>query len=312
MSRKFGLINNKGNKNIFFEIIKIYNDAEKENVGMAIDLYNSLISNPGTYMREYLVFPEFLEKSLKENCGLELVESELFINLFHLYKNYFIEKYTENLDPSDFSAKRHNEIRDFYLSLDTDNNNLFTMEQNDVSLASFKLSMLNRYYIFKKTSQINITEPSRIVGINHQIDAGKILMPYFDRNNILIDPSKKNIQINKIYHAMRKQYHPMKPSVYLIRHSIQQNRLEDQIFRKNKIEFSRIKEGDDPKVLLIYKSPEKYFYPIYYQHPNNWDGDMEDYLQRQFKEDKEKMYLLDSEKILDDLKILVALSNKLN
>ena len=290
---------NKGNKNIFFEIVKIYLDNDKSNLGMAIDLYNSLISGPNVYIREYLVFPEFLEKSLKKNCGLELVESDLFFNLFNLYRNYF----TQDMAPGDVSTKRYAEVRNFYTSLNQ--NSQSPGEQLDIALASFKLSMLNRYYVFKKTSNIDMSEPSRIVGINQRINPGNMLMSYFDNNYMVIDQSKKSKIINRIYHDVKKIHRRTKPSVYLIRHTINEDKLDNEIYRNNKLEFSKIKEGADPKTLLIYKSPDKYFFPIYYQKPLEFKEELK--VDHQY----DKTYLIESEKILSDLDILVALSDKL-
>ena len=297
---------NYGKKNIFYEIIKIYNDDDEIDIGMGIDFYNSIISDPGVYIREYLVFPDFLEKSLNKNCGLELVETDSFFNLFNLYKNYFMSEQTEEI--SDISNKRYLEIRDFYLSL-------FPKSNGDVSadeiMASFKLSMLNRYYIFKKTAKIDITEPARIVGLNHEINLGKVLTSYFDSNKMMIDLDRKNMNINKIYQGIRRAYPQTKPSVYLIKHSIKENKLNDaEIYRKNDLEFSRIKKGLDPKILLIYKSPNRIYYPIYYQ--NIEYHDMDDVMNQIVPIDKiRKTYLLESHKIVHDLNVLVALSKKL-
>ncbi len=300
---------NKGNKNIFFEINKIYSDKDDMSIGMAIDLYNSLISNPGTYIREYLVFPDFLEKSLKQNCGLDLVETDSFFNLFNLYKNYFTEEGVDNFSTSDISSKRYKEIRDFYMSLKPNNH---TDVETDVALASFKFSMLNRYYIFKKTTKIDIMEPSRIVGINHRINLGKILNPFFDSNRMIIDPAKKTSQINKIYHEIRKKYNTVKPSVYIIRHSIPTDNIGTDVFRRNKLEFIKAKNGTDDKTLLIYKSPDKYFYPIYYQNSNENDIDNLYQSRTVYNHDSPSgTYLLNSDKIIDDLDILVALTDKL-
>ena len=208
---------------------------------------------------------------------------------------------------TDISTKRYKEIRNFYLSLKP---NQHTDVETDTALASFKLSMLNRYYIFKKTTKIDITEPARLVGINHKINLGKILNPYFNTNNMIIDPAKKSSQVNKIYHAIRKKYTSIKPSVYLIRHTISENNIGSEIYRKNKLHFIKMKGGSDNKTLLIYKSPEKYFYPIYYQ--NNKYPDIDDFLQNHITNDNSiGTYLLDSNKIIEDLDMLVALSNKL-
>lgn len=295
----------KGNKNVFFDIVKIYNDTDPTGLGLAIDVYNSLILNPGTYIREYLVFPEFLTQSLKAKCGLELVETDSFFNLFNLYKGYFTKKNVENF-VENTSAKGYNEIRDFYMSVNPDNHNsLVTVDQTDLALASFKLSMLNRYYVFKKTSKVNLSEPSRIVGINHQINMGKVIMPYMDSNRMIINPNKKNAQINKVYQAIIKKY-KVRPSVYLMRHSIVEDKLDDDVYRRNKTELLKVKEGSDPKVLLIYKSPEKYFYPVYYKkiqsddlNSNHQGGSVK------------KSYLMESPNVIRDLEILAKLTEKL-
>ena len=84
-------ININGEKEILFDIKKVYSDKRNPNlgIGFGIDLYNSLISEAGVYNREYLVFSEFLEKSFSEKCDLELIESDSFYNLFKIYRNYF-------------------------------------------------------------------------------------------------------------------------------------------------------------------------------------------------------------------------------
>lgn len=294
-----------GNKEIFSEIVKVYDDSVKPGVGLAIDVYNSVISNPDTYIREYLVFPEFLEQSLKENCGLELVESDSFFNIFNIYKNYFLGETTDKLMLLDASAKRYKEIRQFYLSLDPGNNDIVN---KDAAIASFKFAMLNRYYVFKKKTKIDIYQPARIIGINNKINLGKILTPYFDNNSMIIDPAQKTKQINKIYHAIRKKNLQYKPSVYIIRHNIDEEKLENHNFRRNKFRLSKIKNGTDPKILLIYKSPEKYFYPIYYRYQNDiFDDDF-----GRIYNTRNGTYLLESSKIVKDLDFLVALTNKIN
>ncbi|AGC01974.1 mRNA-capping enzyme [Acanthamoeba polyphaga moumouvirus] len=297
---------NFGKKNIFFEINKIYSDEEIKPVGMAIDIYNSLISNPGTYQREYLVFPDFLQKSLKDQCGLELVETDMFYNIFNLYRNYFTIN-NGTFSTGEISSKRYNEIKDFYLALEGKSS---SVTESDIAFASFKLAMLNRYYIFKKKTVINITEPSHIVsGVNKKTDLGKVLMPYFITNNMIIDYSLGNNDVNKIYHFIRKKYSPIKPSVYLVRHNIIDNPMDGITFSRNKLEFIKIKNGTDPKVLLIYKSPEKIFYPFYYQRLENHDYS-EDYLKNNIYLKDNGTYLLDSNKIINDLNMLVNISGK--
>lgn len=232
-----------GQKQTFFEIIQIY--SEKSDIGMGIDLYNSLISNPGNYNREYLVFPHFLEKSLKEKCNLELVESDSFYNLFNLYKNLFKKpnhkNYKENT--KGLHTFKKDEIQKFYRSLiPNDNSDI----HSGAVKASFKFSMLNRYYIFKKGAKTNQNR------ISNSLTLDKILIPYLDNRKIMIDLSK-NDTVNNIYNNVKREY-KISPSVYLIK-------------KEDKLKFYKIKDGND-KVLLIYK--DKYFYPIYYEYNNNY------------------------------------------
>ena len=58
------------------------NDSSKEKVGLAIDVHMSWFMEEGIYHTEYLVFPEFLTKSLKERCSMELIESISFKEIF--------------------------------------------------------------------------------------------------------------------------------------------------------------------------------------------------------------------------------------
>lgn len=298
--------NESGQKSTFFEILKIYNDSEAKTTGMAIDLYNSLISDPGVYNREYLVFPEFLESSLKENCDLELVESDSFFSLFNLYKNYFLKDESEVKTVDNVSQKRFSEIKQFYLDLVPNNHSVVAA---DVALASFKFAMLNKYYVFRKrTPNINIDQPSRIVGVNQKINLGNLLMPYFHTNNMKIDPDKKTTNINKLYKAVVKRYPNIKPSVYLVRHQLITDELDDIYAKRNKLNFVKIKDGTDPKTLLIYKSPESNYYPIYYQNIHYND---DQYVQNRLPIERiKKTFLLDSTKIVSDLDILVKLFNK--
>src|SRR5579872_4576187 len=128
--------------------------------------------------------------------------------------------------------------------------------------------MLYRYYVFKKKSTtIDATQPSRVIAINYKINVGRILTPHFEANKIVIDPHRKTNKINKIYHGILKSYPKFKPSVYLIRHTIPTEEVDDHTFSRNKFEYTKVKDGTDPKILLLYKSPDKYFYPIYQQTP---------------------------------------------
>ncbi|AYV85069.1 MAG: mRNA capping enzyme, partial [Satyrvirus sp.] len=114
------------------------------------------------------------------------------------------------------------------------------------------------------------------------------------------------------YHDLRRKYRTVRPSVYLIRHTIGEDKLdENEIYRRNKLEFLKVKDGKDKKILLVYKSPEKNFYPIYYQNIKYYDEDDESYLKNAYTV-KDNIYFFDSKKIVNDLDILTALTSSLN
>ena len=254
-----------GNKITFVDIVKIYADEELKNtnIGIGIDLYNSLINSPGTYLREYLVMPDFLTKEFNK-IKLDLIESDSFMGLFNVYKNYFKSGSYNSDIITNMNAKTFNEISKFYKLLDNDHNSSYPGDLIDITLASFKFTMLNRYYIYKKSQIFDPSDPARIVFMSNQIDPGKIFTTYFSKNRIYIDAEKRSTDANKIYKAMRKANKKIKPSTYIVRHEIPQDNINEKIYRSNNISILKANEGSSEYALLIYKSPEKIFYPIYY------------------------------------------------
>ena len=288
-----------GVKKTFLEIVKLYTDEDPIGVGLGIDVYNSLISEENKFNTEYLVDPDFLEKSLDEKCGLKLVESDSFYNLHNLYKKYFTMPPSNEYLAGDAKG-RHEVIKKYYASMDPEQRHLFTAEEVDYNLAGFKMSSLNRYYVFRKEIGVDATVPARIVSMNFRIDLGKIMIPYLHTNNIYIDPGCKNDRLNDIYKELCKDS-GTKPNVYIIRHNIVSGTFRNDSFSYNNFEMERIREGIDPKVLIMYKSPEKKFYPLFYQQsiPD-------------FERIARNNYFFDSRKIIDDLDFLIELNNKIN
>ena len=304
-----------GVKNVFFDITKMYSDDTLENkTGVAIDFYNSLISNEGIYNKEYLVFPKFLESSLKEQIGLELVETDSFYNIFNLYKNYFTDDdaSSEKKIKSEISYKKHSEIKKFYRSLDITNT---TGVERELALASFKLSALNRYYVFRKNHTHDITKPSRIIRFNHQIDLGKIITPYFINERMIIDPYGRTSNINDIYHNVRLANPYIRPNVYLLDHNYKKYNVDGDDWYGDYFNYKKIKTPNTfcDKLMMIYKSPDKFYYPIYYQ-PNYYDGYTFDNIINNsvnVTPPVTKHYILSSNNIINDLDIFVNLTNQL-
>lgn len=127
----------QGNKNVFFEIIKKFKNVDKKGgLGNAIDVNNAMINEEGVYITEYLVFKDFLVKEFGERCDMELVETSTFENIYNVNKSFLksLMDVEENLKTRDFFKN----IYKFY-----------DMEDN-VNEASFNMTKLNRFYIFKK------------------------------------------------------------------------------------------------------------------------------------------------------------------
>ena len=132
--------NDNGEKKVMFDIIKKYDDSEVKQgtigLGTAIDFHNAIDFQEDVYMTEYLVDKEFITKELYEKCDLELIETDLFANQFHIHADFFkhIYKYEENKKTREFFRK----AAEFY------------NQSNSVNKAGFELTKLNRYYVFRR------------------------------------------------------------------------------------------------------------------------------------------------------------------
>ena len=128
-----------GNKKLLYDIVKKYSDEDvkKRGVGNAIDVHMSWLSNDGVYITEYLVFKDFIIKSLKENCNLELVETDTFENFYNNNKMFL--EIGKDEDSNLLNRKFFNNIYKFY-------------GDTEFLDKCRTYSFLNRYYIFRKVS----------------------------------------------------------------------------------------------------------------------------------------------------------------
>lgn len=131
--------NTKGEKKILFDMVKKYELNDKSQIvgpGYPIDIFNSLISQEGVYITEYLVDKRFLEKEFLEKCNMELIETDLFENQFNIHRDYFknIIQFEENPKTKQFFMK----AAEYY------------DQENEVNKACFEMTRLNRFYIFRK------------------------------------------------------------------------------------------------------------------------------------------------------------------
>lgn len=167
----------RGNKRILFEIIKRYDDKvlNKTKIGNAIDLYVSWMFKEGQYITEYIVDYEFIVNELKKDCDLELVDSDLFVNLYEVNRDYFkyYAQYDDNLETRKFLLN----VANYY-------------DSNDINEACFKYSQLERYYVFRKRDKSK-----------RQIGGNSITKDVIIRE--LDTDMSKNTYTGSIYHILK-------------------------------------------------------------------------------------------------------------
>ena len=125
-----------GTQRYLFDIVKKYNTDNLDQLGLPIDVHMPVFMQDGVYFTEYLVSPNFLMTSLKTNCNMRLVETNLFENLFNIYKDFF--ETTAQYEEKEETKKYFMNTKKFYNMEDENNKNWFDF------------SRLNRYYIFQK------------------------------------------------------------------------------------------------------------------------------------------------------------------
>ena len=129
--------NDEGQRKVLYEIVKKYTDDQyKNNICNPIDVHMSWINEENKYVEEYLLSTDKLIKKIK-SFGLELIDTDLFSNLYHLNKSFFT-------DVIQYEANEKN--KKFYQSVGEFFGNLKGEDKE-----SRNLTFLYRYYIFRKT-----------------------------------------------------------------------------------------------------------------------------------------------------------------
>jgi hypothetical protein len=131
-----------GEKKVLFEIVKKYDDNTKENYGLAIDVHMAWAFDEGVYQTEYLVFPEFLIKSLKEKCNMELYETGLFEDLFNENKPFL--ELSSVVEEDEKSKKFFTNVYKYYTP-------------SELNMKCYEYTFLHRYYVFRKV-EANLDE----------------------------------------------------------------------------------------------------------------------------------------------------------
>lgn len=123
-----------GNRVMYHSIQKLFDDYKKVyGPGNKINVYNGLFMNQ--YIPEYLVDDNFIIPELNKKCGLQLIETDYYENMFNNMRDYItsIKEVEQKPDMKSFLEK----VFKFY-------------EQNDLNAEFKKITFLNRYYVFQK------------------------------------------------------------------------------------------------------------------------------------------------------------------
>jgi hypothetical protein len=246
--------NEQGIKTTLFDIKKMYGDKEKPHIGMGINVYNSIITgtNTMTYVKEYLVFKSILVETMGKH-GFELVETESFENVYKTHEEYFTSvKSRPNLPWFSKINTFYEVVKNKYKS------NKMNSQVGEI-LSTYEYSMLNRYYVFRYTKN-SIMEPGRIIGANGQL-LENLVTPYFVKYNMRIEKSYENNNLHLMWKNMKENKLVHNPNVYLIKHIIVPSESRDS-FNENIIKYEMLKNNSSNKSVILYKSPDKNYYPI--------------------------------------------------
>ena len=125
-----------GEKKVLFDIVKKYDEKSKDKLGQAIDVHMGWLSEEGNYITEFLVYPEFLIKSLKEKCNIELMETGSFEDMFNDNRQFL--ELSSQIEEDSYKKKFYEEVYKYYTP-------------SDLNVKCYEYTFLQRYYIFRKT-----------------------------------------------------------------------------------------------------------------------------------------------------------------
>jgi SAM-dependent methyltransferase len=278
-------IDETGNSQKFFDIKKIYDDTKTDitlTTGVAIDMYNATINENNVYVREFLVFPDFIIKSF-DAYDIEIVETDTFENLYNIHKQYFINAPNNNGENKNFLLKEYNpsmieNIIGYYACLNPNNDNKYSNYDIELAKAGFELTKLNRYYIFHRKNINSSGSKNNKLSKNKTKDAknktkdaknimeqsyyGEVLpinkeikLPYFGNNSkkkFYLDTSMSSDNLKSLYKNLKDKYNANSNNAYLITLS------------NNNVYTKKIKNGKNNEGFLIFKDNNGSYYPIFH------------------------------------------------
>lgn len=183
-----------GEKKILFDIVKKYDDNSKNPYGNALDVHMGWMFDDGVYQTEYLVYQDFITKSLKEKCSMELVESYEFENIFNDNKEFLHVASTEE---EGMSIKFFKDVYKFY-------------SPTDINTKCYGYSFLNKLYIFRKRETDLGEVKSKFYGYNRRrivkgvgTGVSTAKSKVFEKKKVLQEAIKKESE--KIYKSKNKK-----------------------------------------------------------------------------------------------------------
>lgn len=128
-----------GEKKLFHEIVRKFPadlDRKKIGTGVAIDVYNSLVSAEDTYITEYLVDKDFIISELDKKCNMEIIDTDTIKHQFEIHREIIRNTmtYDMNLKTRSYFSK----VAEYY------------KQDDEINSECFKITSLNRYYVFRK------------------------------------------------------------------------------------------------------------------------------------------------------------------
>ena len=124
-----------GQRSKFFELVKKFEGDIRDEPGMAIDVHMGWVSQEGKYITEYLVTSKLLIKTM-EKAGCVLVDTDLFVNLYNINKEWFTDVIDHEENPK--NKKFYKNVAQFYSDL------------KGADKESKIWNDLYRFYVFKK------------------------------------------------------------------------------------------------------------------------------------------------------------------
>jgi SAM-dependent methyltransferase len=269
--------NETGENKLLIDIKKKYIDNNKDDLGQAIDIFNSTFSEDNTYITEYLVSYNFLVNNFRELCDLQLVESDTFENIYHLNKHMF-----QHMDSTQTNDKLLSKVRKYYELLSNNNIQYDNLFEKNVADASFNFTKLNRYYIFRKKVSSEQSNNKLSREIYDSVENGSKGDKYYSlahlrkylKNTNLYAVNKSYNSIDKLNKAIFKYNKINNANVYVIDNESDKllinNNKKYELLENDSINIYKLKSNNQfDHNIIVYKNKGQYYHVVYLNNDKN-------------------------------------------